>query len=455
MLVQEHQFGALCFGDLMSVEATEEDLCGVEIVQGLRGVALFECLLGAAEVSGIEDFELGIGDECVEAVVQVADEVVRVVDDLEPGDGAFSGEFFDSIFDLVPVTGDTFEPLKGRDGDLSDMRGGGFGFEADEHDALLLVCLAEAHRDGGTAVADPIAAADDLGDMQVAERDIVEGRREDGRAHMRQGADVELAHTVTLDGLAAGGEEVAGSDDGEVSVGLGSEVFGGIGDLFVVIADAIQEVLFLILNGFARLCAADIAVAEEGDRADDQFRSAAGAMQQEDLIGRVGACASDDVDIESAEQFLGRVEERGRIVIPGDDHGVAAWRCREASEETVIELLRACAGGGGIEDVAGDDEHFDRLVLDEPEEPVEKAANSSYRLRVKSARPRCQSDVCRIFMDEWVELYHDLSSGLKLYTDFGWERQGWRGGSGLALGSLRPAASSGVGGPVGGARVKG
>ena len=42
-------------------------------------------------------------------------------------------------------------------------------------------------------------------------------------------------------------------------------------------------------------------------------------------------------------------------------------------------------------------------------------------------------------MDEWWSCTTDLSSGLKLYTDFGWERQGWRGGSGLAAGSLRPA----------------
>src|SRR5690554_3470249 len=77
--------------------------------------------------------------------------------------------------------------------------------------------------------------------------------------------------------------------------------------------------------------------------------------------------------IQREQQLPGRIEEGGRIVITGDNHYMSAIRGGHFTEKAVIQLLGAVARRGGIEDVAGNQQHIYPLLFDGCYLPVQES----------------------------------------------------------------------------------
>ncbi len=83
----------------------------------------------------------------------------------------------------------------------------------DDDHALLLPGFPEANRQRRTGIADKIRTAHRLRDMKMAQGKVIDGFRKDIRSDLREGADIQFAHAVAVNGLAAGREEMPHGDN--------------------------------------------------------------------------------------------------------------------------------------------------------------------------------------------------------------------------------------------------
>ena len=139
----------------------------------------------------------------------------------------------------------------------------------------------------------------------------------------------------------------------------------------VVGADAVQQFARFFGRAFARVCRAQVAFAQVGYGADDGFRRAVAAAQEQYFVGGF-ARGADDVDVERAQDVARGVEEGGRVVVTGGDDDVTTGTGGDAAKELVILRLAARRRRGGVEDVAGDDERVDVFGVQGGGEPVEE-----------------------------------------------------------------------------------
>ena len=84
------------------------------------------------------------------------------------------------------------------------------GVEFDQQHLLFLSRLVKAQRQRRAGIADVLQAADRLRPVDVAERDVVDGRKGRGRERLQR-ADVNFPHRLAAAG--ADGGQVAGGDD--------------------------------------------------------------------------------------------------------------------------------------------------------------------------------------------------------------------------------------------------
>lgn len=185
--------------------------------------------------------------------------------------------------------------------------------------ALLLFRLSEPHGPRSAAVPNGFGAVHLLWDLEVPQRQIVEaGRKSPGR-HVSQGADIEFAHAITIDGLSACGEQMPRANDGNIDPEFLSHLLGQGGDGGVMSADAVNRLSFLVLNTLTSLRNADIPVAKVGHGADNQFRSVLIIAEHKHFVFRGCSATTDHVDIKGLEQLLGSIEEGRGIVVARDD----------------------------------------------------------------------------------------------------------------------------------------
>src|SRR5690606_15103281 len=158
----------------------------------------------------------------VQTLAQVADDLLALIDDLQPGVRADSNQLGQPRGNRRPVPGDPFQALEY--GYLQQLDAGlALAFVHDEihqAQALALARLAEAHGQRRAAVTNVFRVVDLLWYVQMTEGDIVEARREQAGVDMCQGPHIQLSHAIALDGLAAGGEQVAGRDYRQVRAEL-------------------------------------------------------------------------------------------------------------------------------------------------------------------------------------------------------------------------------------------
>ena len=201
---------------------------------------------------------------------------------------------------------------------------------------------------------------------------VVDAIGKDIPSDMEQGADVELAHPVAVDGLPAFGVQMPHGDDGHGPFQQGLFLPGRVIDHPVMGPDPLDDLPLLVLDALPGLGGADVPVPEIGNGANDQPGLVIRSFDYDDLIiGRCGG-APDDMDVEEFEEFPGGVQKGRRIVISRRHHHMAVRRGGHAAQETVIELLGTVAGGAAVEHVSCHQERVDLLALDERRQPVQK-----------------------------------------------------------------------------------
>ena len=98
------------------------------------------------------------------------------------------------------------------------------------------------------------------------------------------------------------------------------------------------------------------------------------------MLGEVDARAAarhtaDDVDSEGREHGVRRVEARGGVVVAAhDDDAQVRKPAPRLAQEPEPGLLGTRGRVGGVEDVAGDQQRVDPLLVDRVQQPVEEAA---------------------------------------------------------------------------------
>ena len=75
------------------------------------------------------------------------------------------------------------------------------------------VGLSEADGQGRTGIADEIRTAHRLRDMKMSQGKVVDARGEDIRPDLGQGADIQFAHPIAVNGLAACCEQMPHGDN--------------------------------------------------------------------------------------------------------------------------------------------------------------------------------------------------------------------------------------------------
>ncbi len=78
------------------------------------------------------------------------------------------------------------------------------------------------------------------------------------------------------------------------------------------------------------------------------------------------------MDIEEFQDFPGGVQEGRRIVIARDYHHLAVGSGSRPAEKPVVQFLGPVAGGGAVEDIAGNEEGIDILLFNETGQPVQE-----------------------------------------------------------------------------------
>jgi hypothetical protein len=107
--------------------------------------------------------------------------------------------------------------------------------------ALLLFCLSEPHGQRRAAVPNGFGAVHFLRDMEVPQRQVVEAARKNPGRHVSQGADIEFAHAITVDGLSACGEQMPRANDGNIGPEFLALLLRQGGDGGVMSADAVNQ----------------------------------------------------------------------------------------------------------------------------------------------------------------------------------------------------------------------
>jgi hypothetical protein len=119
--------------------------------------------------------------------------------------------------------------------------------------------------------------------------------------------------------------------------------------------------------------AVEVAVAQEGDSADYEFRKALCVVQKQDFLFRFERMA-DDMHVHRLQESLGGVEEGWGVVVAGGEDDVAAGALGRFAEEAIVQGLGLIGGKAAVEDVAGDEENVYGFVAQYLYEPFEEEA---------------------------------------------------------------------------------
>ena len=153
---------------------------------------------------------------------------------------------------------------------------------------------------------------------------------------------------------------------------LGAQLLGSGTDPCIVFTHTGHQFAVLVLKALTRLGLTDITITQVGHGTNDRFWLPVGVFQHNHLIGRVLAGRTHHMHIQHLEQLRRGVEETGRIVIAPDNDHMTTAGSRHPVEEAVIQRLCPVAGGGGIEEITGDQQYIYRLLNDLHQHPVEK-----------------------------------------------------------------------------------
>ena len=141
---------------------------------------------------------------------------------------------------------------------------------------------------------------------------------------MSQGANIEFAHAIAIDGLSASGKQVSHGDDGNIRSEFLALLFGQGRDGGVMGADAVDQLSLLVLDALTGFRHADIPVSEIGHGADNQFRSVLLITEHQHFVFRGFGATTDHMDIKGLEQLPGGIEKGRRIVVARDDDNMPA-----------------------------------------------------------------------------------------------------------------------------------
>ena len=143
----------------------------------------------------------------------------------------------------------------------------------------------------------------------MPQRQIVEAGWKNPGSHVSQGADIEFAHAITIDGLSASGEQMPRANDGNIGPEFLALLFGQGGDGGVMSADAVNQFPLLVLDALTCFRHADIPVAKVGHGTDNQFRSVLIIAEHKHFVFRGFRATTDHMDIKGFEQLLGSIEK--------------------------------------------------------------------------------------------------------------------------------------------------
>lgn len=283
----------MLIGHAVGSGITLKHLVYVQRIQRVGIVIPFQGAFHDLGVLGVQDFHVRSHHERFDPVAEIADEFAARIDDFELRVSAPGGDGFQPGFDGLPYPFNAFQLLRSRNGQAPHRCLMARGIH--EADALGAT-FPEAHGYGGTAVAPSFGTAGFLQDMQVPEGRIVDAVREAAGGRLCERPDIELSHTVTVDGPAARHEEVTGCENGEIrprSVRFGLRADGG-----VVVAGAVDEVPSLVFNAFTGLDHSGVPIPKIRDGADDKFGLTVRAIEPKDPVSRVVRGRAYDMDVE-------------------------------------------------------------------------------------------------------------------------------------------------------------
>ena len=200
---------------------------------------------------------------------------------------------------------------------------------------------------------------------------IIDTGRENIFADMGQRADVKFSYAVTFNGFSTGCKEVSHSNDRDIAV-LSLLFFCNSTDIGIMPLHTFNEIGILVFYAFTGLYNPDIPVAQIRNRTHNRFRNIRNSFKENDLVFRVLCDRTHNMDIQSPQQFFGRIQKRRGIMVARNDHHMAAIRCRNLAEKAVIKFLRPVTGGTGIENITADQQCIDRFAFYQSCQPVKK-----------------------------------------------------------------------------------
>ena len=351
----------------MIVEATREHVLGAQVLQAFIRMIPRQGQPPRPLVLHAQNFESRSGNGRIQSLAQIRRRFLAFMDDFQPHAFAFGGQNLQPRRNGGPIAPNLPKPLGGGNRNLPHR--GRIAGQFDQADRLLPPRLGKGHGEGRPAVAHIVPAADSLWTVQMAQGDISREIRKDARLHPGQAADVELAGSVALGHAAARREEMPHDDDGRAAR-RPRRLFGLRQSPGVVAADAGQKPLLLVRAAFSGPCLANVLVAQKGHGADHDLRCALGVAQQQHFLRRIRR--GDHMHVQGGQQFLGRGQKGRGVVVPGDDHHMAAARFRDPAEEAVVQFLRPTTGQAAVENVPGNQKRVHPFSRNNVEQPIEK-----------------------------------------------------------------------------------
>jgi hypothetical protein len=140
-----------------------------------------------------------------------------------------------------------------------------------------------------------------------------------------------------------------------------------------VFTNTLHQFTVLVFQAFARFALANITITQIRHGTDNRFGFAVFGSEQYHLVRRVVTGGADHMYVQRLEQTGGRIQKAGGIMVAANDHHMTTARARHLVQKAVIEGLRPVTRGGGIEQVAGNQQHLNVQMLDLCQHPVEKS----------------------------------------------------------------------------------
>ena len=209
--------------------------------------------------------------------------------------------------------------------------------------------------------------------MQMAQSQIIDARREDGRRDMRQRAHIEVTHAIAINGLASGSEQMAHTEQGDVRCQAVPQRRRLFQNLRVVPADGFLHLAFLVAAALPFFHQTHVGIAQEGNGTDDERDLALGIAQDFDLFRWIFGQVAYHMDIQHLQDLARSPQHGGRIMVACSDDHMSAGGKIDLPQKIIIQALGPVAGRAAIEDVPGNDQDIHFFFLQSTGKPVQES----------------------------------------------------------------------------------